>query len=202
MTKPYPVKRILGLTGGPGTGKSTVAALLKKSGAEVVDADRIARELVGPGKPALREIVSCFGRDVLDRRGRLDRRALGAKVFRDSRLRKKLERILHPRILREARAQAKRSLKPLVVIDAPLLFETGLDGDVEKVVVVKASRQKQMERLVRKTGLPREELRSRIAAQMPLNAKIRKADFIIDNNGTFEQTKKQVDLLRRKVWRS
>ncbi len=202
MRRPRRDKLIIGLTGGVGTGKSTVAAMLRRSGACVLDADRIGHRLISRGTPAYRRIVRTFGTGILGRGGAIDRRKLGRLVFKEKRLRKALEAILHPAIIRAIRDDAARCGKRLVVVDAPLLFETGLQKDVDLTVVVTASRGTQIRRCAARTGLSREEILSRMAAQMPLERKVRSADFIIDNNGSLEKTKSQVDSLRRSLWRS
>jgi dephospho-CoA kinase len=195
-------KKVIGLTGGVGTGKTTVARMFRREGAAVIDADKVARAMVRPGSPAIRKIARQFDRGVVTPRGTLDRRRLGELVFGDSRLRKRLERILHPLILKDIREKARDSRKALVVIDAPLLFETGLEKSVDAVVVVRTSPRTQVRRAMARTGLSRGEILSRIAAQLPLKDKVRSADFVIDNNGTLQQTEKQVKVIRRSVWRS
>lgn len=202
MKKPLRDKLVVGLTGGVGTGKTTVARMFREAGAEIVDADRIARGLLARDAASRREIVRAFGRGILGSGGRIDRRLLGRRVFGDGRLRKKLNAILHPRIIRRIKEKVLRSKKCVVVIDAPLLFETGLEKSVDAVIVVTASRETQARRYMARTGLSRGETLSRIASQLPLTEKIRSADFIINNNGTLKQTKEQVESIRRSVWRS
>lgn len=195
-------KTVIGLTGGVGTGKSTVAGMFRAAGARVIDADRIARALVVPGTTAYRAIVKRFGKGIVAERGAIDRAALGRLVFEDAGLRKELTAILHPAIIRRIKEEVRAVTKGLVVIDAPLLYETGLHKNVDAVVVVKASREAQVRRCNARSGLSREETLSRIAAQLPLKEKVRSADYVIDNNGTLRQTEKQVELLRRNVWKS
>jgi len=195
-------KRVIGVTGGVGTGKSTVARMLRGAGAHVIDADEIARALTAKGSPAYRAIVRRFGRGILLKSGAIDRAALGSLVFARPAVREKLTAILHPAIIRRIKKETRDSTKGLVVIDAPLLFETGLNESVDAVVVVKASREAQVRRCKARSGLSREQTLSRDAAQLPLKEKIRSADYVIDNNGTLRQTEKQVDSIRRKVWKS
>src|SRR5258708_34763565 len=162
--------RVIGLSGGIATGKSTVAAMLCERGALVVDADRLAREVVEPGRPALEEIAAEFGPGVLAADGGLDRAGLGAIVFADAERRRRLEAITHPRIgalMQERIAAAVAAAPPLVVVDIPLLFENGRSGMVEGVLVVYADTATQLRRLVERDGITEADARRRIAAQMP-----------------------------------
>ena len=186
-------KVVVGLTGGMGTGKTTVCRMFRSMGARVIDADRIAHAALKPRSRTGAAVAKAFGT--------IDRKALGRIVFADPRLRRKLESIVHPYIIRRVLEEAGGA-GGLVVIDAPLLFETGLDGKVDTTAVVTASRKNQLKRLHAKTGLSAPELTARIRSQMPLSQKVRLADFIIDNNGPLQQTKKQVESLRRNVWKS
>lgn len=186
---------LVGLTGGVATGKSTVAAMLKQCGAVVIDADLLAREVVTPGKPAWKEIVSTFGKDLLNSDRTLSRHALGAIVFRHPAKRLALERIIHPRVAREqkrlTRQAARNNPKAVVIYDVPLLFEAGIDKRMDSTLVVTADRETQIARLKKRNGLSRAEAIRRIKSQMPLATKRRLADYVID--GT-EQRRK---LLRR-----
>lgn len=189
--------RVVGLTGGIGSGKSTVAAFFKQQGAEVVDADQIAREVVEPGRPALEAIIKAFGRDVLQSNGRLDRARLAAIVFKDVAARERLEAITHPpirqRLLEEV--EARRARPGLLVLDIPLLYERPRIEAVDAVVVVWVDAATQLERLLARGGLDEEAARARIAAQMPLDEKKARADHVIDNSGSREATRRQVDAL-------
>jgi len=188
---------VIGLTGGFATGKSFVASIFASYGARVIDADRIAHRLTRKGTPAYRRIVRTFGPSILTRGGAIDRRKLAGVVFADRRKRLTLERIVHPGVVREiGRRITGARPDAVVVIDAPLLIEAGLERLVDRLVVVTASRERQIERGVKKFGMTREEARRRIAQQMPLALKARMADFVIRNNGTKPETKKQA----RKVW--
>lgn len=189
--------RVVGLTGGIGSGKSTVAAFFKQQSAEVVDADQIAREVVEPGRPALEAIIKAFGRDVLQSNGRLDRARLAAIVFKDVAARERLEAITHPpirqRLLEEV--EARRARSGLLVLDIPLLYERPRIEAVDAVVVVWVDAATQLERLLARGGLDEEAARARIAAQMPLDEKKARADHVIDNSGSREATRRQVDAL-------
>ena len=195
----------VGLTGGIACGKSTVSGMLEARGAAIVDADRIARDVVLPGQPALQDIREAFGDDVLLADGTLNRKALGAVVFGDEAARRKLEAILHPRIRAEmARQMAdwnEREPGRLVIVDIPLLYESGLDKrfDFEEILVVYVPREVQLERLMKRDGLSSEAAEQRLDAQMPIERKKELADVVIDNSGSLEQTEAQVEAyLRRK----
>lgn len=185
----------VGLTGGIACGKSTVAALLRRLGAEVVSADEIAREVVAPGTEALGEIAREFGAEVLNPDGTLDRGRLRRKVFADESARKKLEAITHPRIreraLERLRDAAQRGA-PLAVYEAPLLFENGVHLWLRPVIVVACDRQAQLARLEARDGLTREEAERHLAAQMPLEEKRRLADFVIENSGSLDELSHKV----------
>ncbi len=186
---------ILGVTGGIASGKSTVTRMLESLGAAVVSADELAREVVRPGAEPLQELVRRFGRDILLPDGNLDRQALGKRIFADPEARNDLNRILHPAIgelsrkrLREAAARNR-----LVVYEVPLLFEVGAEGRVDAVLVVTVSEDLQRRRLEERDGLSPEEVDARIASQLPQEEKVARADFVVDNSGSLEQTKAQVN---------
>ena len=188
--------RLIGLTGGIGTGKSTVAAMLVARGAALVDADRLAREVVEPGTPGLAEIVAEFGPGVLLPDGSLDRPALGAVVFADEGRRLRLNAITHPRVgelMQQRVAEALASAAPLVVVDVPLLFEGNRQGGFEGTMLVWAPPPVQLARLVERDGWPEDEARRRIAAQMPVDDKRALATWVIDNSGTLADTQAQLD---------
>ena len=192
--------KVLGLTGGIGSGKSMVASMFAQLGAEVIDADRLARDVVEPGQPALQEIASAFGRDILLSDGRLDRSKLGRIIFADPVARGTLNAITHPRIQERMAAQiALRASRPGVLIaDIPLLYENERTDSVETVVVVWVDTQTQLRRLVERDGLSEDEARQRIAAQMPLDEKRARADVVIDNSGSRENTRRQVEAIYRR----
>lgn len=193
---------IIGLTGGFGTGKSTVARIFGSLGARVIDADRIAHQVTRPGTGVYRRILRSFGAPVTDARGALDRRRLAEVVFRDKRSLHALNRIVHPAVIRQMKAQIRRARRRLIVLDVPLLIEAGLQGMAGIVIVVTARRSVQRARVKRKFNLSDAQIAARIKAQMRLARKIRHADFVIDNNGTIGETRKQVIALRRQLWKS
>jgi dephospho-CoA kinase len=199
------VTRVIGLTGGIGTGKSTVARLLLALGATVIDADAIVHELQAPGAPLLREIAEAFGPEVLRADGALDREALGARVFRDPAQRARLNALVHPRVgveMMRRLTAARAAGAPLVVLDVPLLLEgrragTGSAAQLpyERVVLVYASEAQQIERQMRRDGCSREEAERRVRAQLPIEEKRAMADIVIDNSGSPEATERQVRAL-------
>lgn len=175
---------LIGLTGGVATGKSTVARMFGQCGAIIIDADDLAREVVRPGKPAWREIVKEFGPAILNADRSLNRRAVGAIVFRNKAKRRRLERIIHPRVAREQmrlmRAAAMNNPHAVVIYDVPLLFEAGIDKRVDKTIVVTADRETQIARLRKRNGLTRTEAIRRINSQLPLAKKVARADYVLD----------------------
>jgi dephospho-CoA kinase len=196
--------KVIGLTGGIASGKSTVVAILRELGAHVIEADEVAREIVVPGSDALREIVAAFGAGALGPDGTLDRRALAARIFRDPDARRTLNAITHPRIRRRVaeRIAAARAGDPgaVIVVDIPLLLDVAprdayaLDG----IVVVYADEAAQVARLAARDGLGPDDARRRLAAQRPLREKVGEATWVIDNSGPPEATRRQVqDLWRR-----
>lgn len=188
----------IGLTGGIASGKSTVAAFFADLGAEVIDTDAIARELVAPGQPALSAIVNRFGPGILTADGRLDRRALRAIVFADTAGRRALEAILHPRIREEALARADASRAPYVVLVVPLLFETGFDRIVDRTVVVDCPESIQIDRLMRRDAIGPEDARAMLGAQIGRADRNRFADDLIDNAGELAATRARVLELDRR----
>ncbi len=187
---------IIGLTGGIGSGKSTAAALLAARGAIVVDADRIAREVVGPDTEGLAAVVGAFGPEVLAGAGRLDRRALGAIVFADPARRRELEAITHPMIRRRTRELiAAAPADAIVVHDIPLLVETGVAPTYHLVVSVDADEDVRVRRLVGLRGLSGTDARARIAQQASRTERLAVSDVVLDNNGTPDDLAAAVDLL-------
>ncbi|MDF3051860.1 MAG: dephospho-CoA kinase [Pseudonocardia sp.] len=183
----------IGLTGGIGSGKSTVAGLLAARGAQVVDADRIAREVVEPGTPGLEAVVAAFGPGVLTPEGALDRPALAAVVFADPEARRRLDGIVHPLV--RARATELVAAAPpdaVVVQDVPLLVETGQAGAYDLVLVVEADTDTRVRRLVGR-GLSEDDARARISAQATDEQRRAVADVVLDNSGTVEALEAQVE---------
>ncbi|MFD4999205.1 dephospho-CoA kinase [Streptomyces buecherae] len=187
----------LGLTGGIGAGKSEVSRLLASYGAVVIDSDKIAREVVEPGTPGLAAVVAEFGEEILDSEGRLDRPKLGSIVFADPQRLAALNAIVHPLVRdRSAELESEAGADSIVVHDVPLLTENGLAPLFDLVLVVDASPQTQLDRLVRLRGMTEEEARSRMAAQATREQRKAVADLIVDNDGPLEALEPQV----RKVW--
>jgi dephospho-CoA kinase len=190
---------LVGLTGGVATGKSTVAKMFKHCGAVVIDADKLARDVVKPGKPAWREIVKTFGKTIINPDHTLNRRELGSLVFGNRAKRRRLEHIIHPRVAHEqarlTKQAAKKDPHAVVIYDVPLLFEAGIDKRVDRTIVVTADRDTQIARLKKRNGFSRADAIRRIRSQMPLAKKIQRADHAL--NGTFSRPslRKQVGQL-------
>jgi dephospho-CoA kinase len=189
---------LVGLTGGIGSGKSTVATLLERRGAVVFDADVLAREAVAPGTPGHDAVVERFGANVLAPGGELDREALGAIVFADPAARRDLEAIVHPEVRRlfAEGCDAHRGSDEVVVFGAPLLVETGMHSAFDVLVVVATPVETQVERLLRDRGMSEDQVHARIDAQAPLEEKVAVADIVIDNDATLEDLERRVD----EVW--
>ncbi|APT90873.1 dephospho-CoA kinase [Corynebacterium sphenisci DSM 44792] len=188
----------VGLTGGMGSGKSSVSARLREHGARVVDADAIAREVVAPGEPALAELAEAFGADVIAADGTLDRALLARRAFADDASRRRLNAITHPRIAaRTAELFALARPGEVLVHDMPLLIENGLAGDHDLVVVVHAPEEIRVRRLVESRGVDAADARRRIAAQIDDATRLAAADVVLDNSGTREELVEQVDRLWR-----
>lgn len=182
-------KPVIGLTGGIASGKSAASRLLSGLGIGIVDADRIAREVVEPGSDGLAAVVSAFGSEVLTADGALDREKVAARVFREPDARKVLQAITHPRIaMRSAELLAELSAtnSPYVVYDAPLLVEVGAHKGLDALIVVAAERATQIARAVARDGMTPDEAERRIAAQLPLADKVAVADYVVHNDGTLE----------------
>lgn len=186
---------LVGLTGGIASGKSTVAERFVKQGAELIDADAVAREITQPGTDAYHEIVEHFGRGVLDDDGFIDRPALGAIVFADDRQRAVLNEITHPPILATIadRLELLVAFDGCVVLDVPLLVEAEVDRRYDAVVVVATKQATQVSRLVRDRKMTEREARQRIAAQAPLEAKLVRATHVVWNDGTLEELIERAD---------
>ena len=206
--------RVVGLTGGIGTGKSTVGRMLAALGAVVIDSDAIVHELQAPGMPLLAKIAEAFGPEMLLEDGALDRKKLGSVVFRDPEARRRLETLVHPATVAELARRleaARRAGAPLVVLDIPLLLEgrarkqTGASPRataadlVSEVIVVYAPESVQIERQLARDGSTREHAAERVRAQLSIEEKRRLADFVIDNVGSLQETERQVRELYAKL---
>ena len=172
-----------------------MARYFQDLGAYIIDADRVGHELIEPGHAAYQEILEHFGKEILDPGGRIDRKKLGPKVFADPQQLRRLNAIVHPRIIARmqelAAEKQRRNPHAVVIVDAALIFESGMDGTLRKVMVAWCRPEQQLERLMAKTGISREEAEQRIQAQMPVEEKRRRADYLIDCSGTLEQSRAQ-----------
>lgn len=190
---------VLGVTGNIASGKSTVAKELARRGAAVLDADQLAREVVESGSSALKKLVKLFGTEILQQDGTLDRDRLGQMVFADVKVRAMLNGIIHPEIAKKSieRLQKLRetTTAPLIVYQAPLLFEVGAENRVDKILVVKIDPEEQLRRLMVRDRLSDADAQQRMDSQMQQEKKIVRADFVIDNSGTLAETRKLVDAL-------
>lgn len=183
----------VGLTGGIASGKSTVSAILTELGAVVIDADRLAREVVAKGTPGLQQVVEAFGPEILTEDGEMDRAAVGRIVFEDEHQRKRLESIVHPLVFeRYAALEAAAPEDGIVVHDIPLLAESGRVADFDAVIVVDAPHETQVERMLRDRGMTREDAESRIAAQATREQRRAIATYVIENTGTREDLRQRV----------
>jgi len=184
-------KFVLGITGGIASGKSTVMKMLADAGIPTVCSDALAHDCIRAGKPAYRAICRSFGVAILGRNAEIDRKALGRLVFADEAARRRLEKFVHPCVVRSLR-KFIRERSGVIALDIPLLYEAGLDVLVDAVVVVGASRAEQIRRLRRRDGLSRPEALQRLAAQLPLSEKRRRADFTLENSGTLAQLRRRL----------
>lgn len=187
---------VVGLTGGVASGKSTVVSMFAEEGARVIDIDQLSRLVVEPGWPAWHEIIAFFGREVLREDGALDRRRLGHVVFSDAMKRRKLEQIVHPRVLDEYEKRLnsirENDKQAIVIADVPLLIEVELEARFDRVIVVYAPPKLQTRRLIGRDGLTEQAALERLTSQMPIEEKARRADSVIDNSGPLEKTRQQV----------
>lgn len=190
----------LGLTGGIACGKSTISQRLAEKGALIIDADKIAREIVEPEQPAWQDIVDWFGPKILKDDRSLNRELLAQIIFSDPRARRRLTDLTKPRVLERMELQKikarQRNPALIIVFDIPLLIEEGLQNIVDKVLLVVASEEVQIERLMKRDGLTREEALKRIRSQMPLAEKIKYAHYILNNSGSREEAFRQLD----RIW--
>jgi dephospho-CoA kinase len=190
----------VGLTGGIATGKSTVVRMLVKQGARVIDHDELVHTLQQPGQPVWKSIVESFGRDILDTDERIDRKKLGKLVFDNEQRRKLLESIVHPAVLEEAQRQREKIFraneKAIILSDIPLLLEVGMKDEFDLVLLVYASPELQIKRVMRRNNLSREEAIARLKSQMPIDEKLKFADIVIRNDGTMRELETRVN----EVW--
>jgi dephospho-CoA kinase len=190
--------KLIGLTGGAGSGKSTVAQMFRELGAAVIDADEAAHAVYAPGTDGFDAVVSEFG-DEYVRDGNIDRGKLGALVFNDAGARARLNAIVHPRVrqwMADRTVEAAESGAQVVIQDVPLLFENGLQGLFSSVVLVHAPADVQVERLVTQRGMSEDRAKAILASQMPIDGKRALADYVIDNEGSVDETRRQVE----EVW--
>jgi len=187
---------IVGLTGGVASGKTAISQILKEEGTYLIDADQIARELVQPHTATWNELIKVFGKEILQEDGSIHRKRLAAKVFSDPEQRNLLNQILHPRIKTEMNKGVKeigqKDPDAIVVIDAALLIELGDHREMDKVIVVTSTEKQQIERLKKRDGVDQEEAQRILFSQMPLEEKLKVADFVIQNEGSFEETRRRV----------
>jgi dephospho-CoA kinase len=191
---------LVAVTGGIASGKSAVSKMLQDLGAPIIDYDVIAREIVEPGKPAWKDIVDSFGEQVLKEDRQIDRKKLSDIVFRDTGKRNRLERFTHLRIIEEAARRADeiagKNPNAVIQVAVPLLIETNIQDRFHKVLLVYVPRAIQIERLMKRDGITKEAAESILKAQLPIDDKLRYADFVIHNEGTLEETRRQVE----QVW--
>jgi len=189
---------VLGVTGNIASGKSTVTGLLAELGATVIDSDLVYRELVAPGTPLLARLAERFGEEIVGDDGSLERRRLGAIVFAHSGALHDLDRITHPAVIAEVDQRVAAKTDGVVVLDAVKLIESGHADRCDAVWVVTADPEEQVTRLMKRNSLPAEEARRRVAAQPPIGPKLARADFVIDNSGSRDETREQVE----RAWRA
>lgn len=199
---------IVGITGGIACGKTTVSELLAEKGAIQINADEIGHQLLKSDSPVIDELVEAFGTEILDESGDVSRKKLGAIVFNDKSARERLNAILHPLIIQRSRSRANQLVNDdpscVVLLDAPLLIEAGAYDSVDLIVVVTASRETQIQRILERSQaqnrpLTEDEAQTRIDSQMPLSEKVKYADAVIENEGSLEELQKQVGTLWDKL---
>jgi len=193
------VSFILGLTGTFGSGKTTAGGMLRELGAELIDADELARQVVEPGEPALAEIAAQFGAEMIRPDGALDRRRLADRVFADRRAMARLNQIIHPRVRElERKRLGELADRPLVVLDVPLLYETGMDRMCTQVAVVRITENQRFARL-RRRGFNEQAIIARLGMQMAQARKVKLADHVIDNSGSLDETRNQLQRLLEEI---
>ncbi len=187
---------IIGLTGGIASGKTTVANILKKKGAAVLDADKVSKELVKKGEPAFKDIIKVFGNQVVDKEGNLKRNELSKIVFYDDTMRLKLEKIIHPRVIENFKQKIeeikKNSPNKIIVMDVPLLIESNMNKMTDEVWVVAVSKEIQLQRIIDRDKISYKDALRKIESQMPLEEKLKYADRVINTDKTLKDTEKKV----------
>ena len=195
--------KVIGITGGFKTGKSTVTHILSNLGARVIDTDKLAHRALLPGTDTYKKIVKEFGKRILNENDRIDRKKLAGIVFNDNKKLKLLNNIVHPYVKKELKKrllEIKRdNPNAIVVVEVPLLFEAGMEQIMDKIIVVSASENKQIERAKKDISLSEDEIKKRIEAQMPMSKKKELADLEVDNNGSIEKTKRQIEKIWEKI---
>jgi dephospho-CoA kinase len=195
-------KFILGVTGNIACGKSTVARIFKGRDSLLIDADNLGHRILAVGTPVYRKVVQSFGSNILKSDKVIDRAKLSGIVFAQRGALGKLNRIMHPELIRRIKQLILSSKRKIIILDAALIVEVGLVRLVDKLVVVAAGKTQQIKRGQKKLGLTRKQMKQRIKSQISQKAKLRFADFIIDNSGSISKTKKQVSKIRRQLWKS
>jgi dephospho-CoA kinase len=199
------MRRSFGLTGGIASGKSTVARFLEALGAKVIDADGVGRELLQPSNPVHHKVVSHFGQEILKPSGEIDRARLGSMAFADPQRLRELTSIVHPSLIARVEELAKelrfRHPRAVIVVDAALIYEAGVADRFAKILVAWCRPEQQIERLMAKTGLSRQDALRRMASQTPAEEKRRRADYVIDCSGSLEETQAQVEALYPEIER-
>jgi dephospho-CoA kinase len=202
MLKQKKGKLVLGVTGNMGSGKSTVARMFKTKDCLLIDADCLGHDLLSCGTKVYRRIIKTFGRRIIKTDNSVDRAKLAGLAFADKASLNRLNRIVHPAIIAEIKRQISNSKKKIVILDAALIIEARLKKIVDILVVVTASRQQQILRTQRRLSLSKNGVFRRMKYQISQNAKLRLADFIIDNSGQISKTRRQVSEIRRLLWKS
>ncbi|HAJ32182.1 MAG TPA: dephospho-CoA kinase [Candidatus Atribacteria bacterium] len=195
---------IVGLTGGIGSGKSTVTKMFKDLGAKIIDADKLGHSVILPYKPAWKKIVKLFGKNILQNDLIIDRKKLGKIVFANQTLLKKINDITHSEITRLIKKEINlarnktHNQEKILIIDAALIYEAKLDRLMDKIIVVYINEDEQVKRLIRRNNLSKEEALQRIKSQIPMKEKAKMADYVIDNSSSLDKTKEQVEIIWKK----